>query len=174
MYISAESPVRSVRPVAGGQVIIGGEGHKTGQDPDTPARYRSLEAWAAERFGMDDVTHRWSAQDYVSADGMPYVGLLTPKSHGVWVATGYAKWGMTNGAAAARIVADRIVGLANPWAEAFDSTRHEVIASARAFVTENLNVAKRFVGDRVGRPATSADDLGLGEGGIVEVDGQRS
>src|SRR3954470_17500242 len=38
MYISAESPTRSVRSTPDGWVIVGGEGHKAGHDDDTRRR----------------------------------------------------------------------------------------------------------------------------------------
>ena len=77
MFISAEHPVRSIRPAsAAGRrwLILGGESHKVGQENDTEARYTALELWAAERLQMRDPAYRWSAQDYVSVDGIPYVG----------------------------------------------------------------------------------------------------
>jgi len=64
MYISVDQPSRSIRSTADGWLVLGGEGHKVGQDDDTRRRYAALEAWAAEEFGPARVEHRWSAQDY--------------------------------------------------------------------------------------------------------------
>lgn len=64
MYLSVDSPSRSVRAALGDSVVIlGGEGHKTGQDDDTRERYSALESWARENFEVDSIDHRWSAQD---------------------------------------------------------------------------------------------------------------
>ena len=49
MLISADQPTRSVRPIGERLVLLGGEGHKVGQDPDTRRRYGALEAFARER-----------------------------------------------------------------------------------------------------------------------------
>lgn len=35
-------------------------------------------------------------QDCITVDGVPYVGHLTSKTHNIYVATGFGKWGMTN------------------------------------------------------------------------------
>jgi glycine/D-amino acid oxidase-like deaminating enzyme/nitrite reductase/ring-hydroxylating ferredoxin subunit len=173
MYISAEEPTRSLRPVVGDGLIVGGEGHKTGHDPDTTHRYGALESWARQHFDVEEVHHRWSAQDYRSVDGMPYVGRLTPGSR-VFVATGFRKWGMTNGTVAAEIIADAILARVSPWAEAFDSTRLAPRASIGQFVRQNLDVARRFVVDRVsGSTRSGADELQPGEGGIVRHEGRR-
>ena len=173
MYISAESPTRSIRSTPDGWVVLGGEGHKVGHDDDTRQRYEALEAWARERFGVEEIGYRWSAQDYETVDGMPYVGRLTDGRSRVWVATGFRKWGMSNGTAAAMILTDLIAGRANPWAEAFDSTRLSPQASAKSFVRENAEVGVRFVGDRLRslRPP-SADELAPGTGGLAELDGR--
>ena len=174
MYISADEPVRSVRRIAGGSMIVGGEGHKTGHDDDTRSRYRALEDWCGERFPGSSVTHRWSAQDYRTVDGMPYVGRLLPTTDRIYVATGFRKWGMTNGTAAGMILADTLLGAENPWREAFDSTRLAPGASIKSLVTENLDVGRRFVADRIRswRPR-NADDLAVGEGAIVELEGDK-
>ena len=172
MYISAGTPTRSIRSTPDDWVIIGGEGHKVGQDDDTRLRYAALEAWAREHFEARDVGYRWSAQDYESVDGMPYVGRLTFDRARTWVATGFRKWGMTNGTAAASMLTDLIAGRTNPWAEAFDSTRLAPGASVKKLVTENLEVGKRFVADRIRtwRPRP-ADELARGEGDVVTLDG---
>jgi Rieske Fe-S protein len=79
---------------------------------------------------------------------------------------------MTNGTAAARMLTDLIAGRANAWSEAFDSTRLAPGASVQKLVTENLDVGKRFIADRVRtwRPRP-ADELGRGEGDVVTLDG---
>src|SRR5690606_6723620 len=35
-------------------LLVGGEDHRTGQEPDTDRHYRHLERWARERFPMID------------------------------------------------------------------------------------------------------------------------
>jgi glycine/D-amino acid oxidase-like deaminating enzyme/nitrite reductase/ring-hydroxylating ferredoxin subunit len=177
MYLSADSPTRSVRPaVAGGEtyVILGGEGHKTGQDDDTTDRYEALEAWSRERFDVRSIDYRWSAQDYVPVDHVPYIGRLTSHTERLHVATGFQKWGMTTGTVAGLIIAGDILGTPSEWAPAFDATRIEPGRSAGDLVKENLNVAKRFFGDRIGALfGERADELGPGEGGIVSKEGHR-
>lgn len=173
MYISAESPTRSVRSTADGWTILGGEGHKVGEDDDTRERYRALESWATEQFDVAEIGYRWSAQDYESVDGVPYIGPLTDRHHRTWIATGFRKWGMSNGTVAAMVLADAIAGRENPWAAAFDSRRRAPKASAKAFVVENAEVGVRFVGDRLkARNAPSAGELQPGEGALADLDGR--
>src|SRR3546814_10151872 len=67
------------------------------------------------------------------------------------VATGFKKWGLTNGTAAAQILADLVAGRDNPWAEVFDATRIGDADTVKKLVEENVHVGKRFVKDRVAR-----------------------
>ena len=69
------------------------------------------------------VTHRWTTHELVSTDHVPFIGRLRADSYRLWVATGFAKWGMTNGYVAARIISEAIGGSTVPRASAFDSTR---------------------------------------------------
>lgn len=166
MFISYDEPTRSLRTIPDGDrtlLMVGGEGHDVGQESDTESRYRNLEIWAREHFGMTDVAYRWSTQDGVSVDHIPYIGTY----HGtdrIRVATAFGKWGFTNGTIGAQLIADDIVGAPNEFAELFDPKRLPVKASASSFARENAKVAARFTGDRVIHPQRgSIDDLAGGE-----------
>ncbi|MBI2704807.1 MAG: FAD-dependent oxidoreductase [Actinobacteria bacterium] len=173
MYINAGERTRSLRSTPDGWTIVGGEGHKVGHDDDTRDRYRALEEWTHTNLGDAEIGHRWSAQDYLSVDGVPYVGRLTAHHDRVYVATGFRKWGMTNGTAAAMLLHDLLSGRAHPWAETFDATRLAPGASIASLVAENVEVGKRLVGDRIRtiHPPPAAD-LPAGGGGICRLDGQ--
>lgn len=174
MYLGVDEPTRSVRSALGDSVVIlGGEGHKVGQDDDTTQRYAALEAWAREYFDVDEIEHRWSAQDYAAVDGLPYVGRQTSGSP-ISVATGFRKWGMTNGTAAGMMLARELTGQDNPWAKAFDASRQATTFTSKDFYRENANVAQQMVGDRLAAiTAPSADTLQAGEGGIVSLDSDK-
>jgi glycine/D-amino acid oxidase-like deaminating enzyme len=91
MYISVDQPTLSVRqhPFDGGELLIlGGDSHKTGQDDDTERHYQALEDFARERFAVRSVDYRWSTQDQMSVDQMPYIGRLRRGSERLHVATG--------------------------------------------------------------------------------------
>ncbi|HZA89067.1 MAG TPA: FAD-dependent oxidoreductase [Solirubrobacterales bacterium] len=177
MFISGDSPTRSVRtvPIDGQELLlVGGEGHKTGTGGDTEERYRRLEQFARDHWDVESVEYRWSSQDNTTIDGVPYIGPLTPRAGRVFMATGFAKWGITNGTAAALILADSVRDREHPWAELFNSNRLKPLASAATFVKENAQVGLRFIGDRVTKPGTrSLEELAPGEGDIVQHDGEK-
>jgi glycine/D-amino acid oxidase-like deaminating enzyme/nitrite reductase/ring-hydroxylating ferredoxin subunit len=177
MFISAGTPTRSLRgvPLDGDELLlVGGEGHPTGAGGDTRERYARLEEFARAYWDVRAVEYRWSAQDNTTVDGLPYVGRMTPVNDRVLIATGFAKWGMTGGTAAAQILADAIQGRANLWADLFDPYRLTLRRSAPGLLRNGLEVARHFAGDRLTTAARgSIDELEPGEGAIVRHAGER-
>jgi glycine/D-amino acid oxidase-like deaminating enzyme/nitrite reductase/ring-hydroxylating ferredoxin subunit len=169
MYLSTEQPARSIRTVPGVDgdlLLVGGEGHRVGCG-DPRASYRRLAGWMRASFDVGEPQRRWSSQDYSTLDGMPYVGPAAPLSERVLVATGFAKWGLANGTAAAQILVDRIGGADNPWAEAFDSSRLRARASLPSLVRNGAQNGMLLFGDRLRGRTASVDDVQPGEGRIV-------
>jgi glycine/D-amino acid oxidase-like deaminating enzyme/nitrite reductase/ring-hydroxylating ferredoxin subunit len=172
MYISVDEPIRSLRSTGDGYTIVGGENHPVGEDEDTTRRYQALEQWCRDRLSSGPVEHRWSAQDYRSVDGLPFVGPLGSSGR-VFLATGFAKWGMTNGTLAASIMVDLAMGRDNPWAEVFDSRRVAPKQALSDTLKVNAKVAGHFVGDRLMSSLSAADMPAPGQGEIVSHDGER-
>jgi glycine/D-amino acid oxidase-like deaminating enzyme/nitrite reductase/ring-hydroxylating ferredoxin subunit len=179
MYITAgEEDMHSFRsnPMDDGDVIwmVGGEKHKTGQGGPTEERYKRLEQYARGRFDIHSIDYRWSTQDNNTVDRVPYIGKLSSGSKNLYVATGFGGWGMTNSHVAAMLITDMIWGRENPWAEVFDPSRFKPVTSARDFISENMNVAKEFMADRISTP--ELDDIEIlpkGRGEVVELKGER-
>jgi Rieske Fe-S protein len=144
-----------------------------GQDPDTRQRYAALEDWARANFPVRSVDYRWSAQDYVPVDHVPFVGPVSPGRDRVLVATGFKKWGMSNGSAAGILLADRIAGRDNAWAAFFDTNRVNPKQSAKELVKENANVVKRFIGDRLRTETRSVADLEPGQAAVLVEGSER-
>jgi glycine/D-amino acid oxidase-like deaminating enzyme/nitrite reductase/ring-hydroxylating ferredoxin subunit len=154
MYINVEEPTRSIRSTPGPDgsrhLIIAGEGHRPGDEPDTERRYQALEQFMRERFGGEP-EYRWSAHDFRPVDQLPYIGRLSRRDDDIFIATGFAKWGLTKGTFAAEIIADAILGRTNKWAALYDARRLNAKRSVKKFAKENGRVAQRFFGDRIRR-----------------------
>jgi glycine/D-amino acid oxidase-like deaminating enzyme/nitrite reductase/ring-hydroxylating ferredoxin subunit len=178
MFINSGTPTRSVRTIRDGAALlvqVGGEGHKPGVEEDTSRRYETLEGFLQEHWPKAGaVKHRWSTQDYLAVDRVPYIGRLRRTSEHVFTATGYSKWGMTGGTLAAMLLSDRILGRDNPWAELYDAKRIKPKASFKRFATGNAAAGFHLVADRL-KPAggDDPDSLAPGEGAIIRVRGRK-
>jgi glycine/D-amino acid oxidase-like deaminating enzyme/nitrite reductase/ring-hydroxylating ferredoxin subunit len=154
-------------------MLIGGEGHKAGQGGDTTENYRRLEQYAHDHFDVESIDFRWSTQDYVTVDSIPYIGQLAPQHDNLYVATGFGAWGITNGTAAGVILRDLILDERNCWAETFDPSRLTIGASAKTFAEENANVGRRFTSDWVsGLRSGVTDSIAPGESEVMRTEGK--
>lgn len=152
MFISADSPTRSVRyapTAAGDRLIVGGAGHLVGREKSPVCSVQELDSWAKLHYPGAMQTNYWSAQDYSPADELPYVGPILPGNEKIFVATGFDKWGMTNGTAAALALSSRILGGRMDWANAFASwSPHElsgIPTALQANLEVGFNLAKGWV-----------------------------
>lgn len=185
MLLSAGSPSRSIRDAPSDSaplLLIGGEGHVVGRARSTRDHLDALRAWTQEWFPGAEETHAWSAQDYSSHDGLPFIGAL-PRGRGhLYVATGYGKWGMTNGVAAALSLTKQIHGHRASWQTPIS---HRVTRPSGALELARLNAAVgiHLMGGLVGAELRGLTRPAEGEGrvgrrgalpvGEAQVDGRR-
>jgi Rieske Fe-S protein len=185
MLLSAGSPTRSVRdaPRADGRLLlIGGDGHTVGRTDSARGHLDALRGWTQEWFPGAEETHAWSAQDYTSFDGLPAIGAL-PRGRGhVFLATGYGKWGLTNGVAAAVSLSKQIHGHTATWQQTIS---HRITRPSGALEVGRLNaaVAAYLVGGLTRAELSPVREPAEGEGvvgrrGLVpvgesQVDGKR-
>lgn len=175
MYITAEDPGVSFRsqPYKDTEmIIVGGEHHKTGHGENTNQHYLNVLNSAKGSFGVDEVLYRWSTQDCMTMDSIPFIGHLTSQTPNIYVATGFQKWGMTSSHASAMILTDLITRGKSPWEDVYSPSRITVEASAKEFLKENADVAVNFVRGKI-LPADYLKDIKPGEGKIAEVDGKK-
>ncbi|MFF7940946.1 FAD-dependent oxidoreductase [Nocardia gamkensis] len=166
MYISAGSPTRSLRRAQGPDgelLLVGGNGHVVGRGGSTREKVEDLVSWARTWFPGAEPTHRWSAQDYSPIGELPYVGPVLPGQNDIQLATGYAKWGLTNGVAAAIALAGRLTGTPPRWAGALASWRPDELKALPAATKINSAVAQKLSAGWL-RVATHHDGAAPDEG----------
>lgn len=177
MYIGTGSDYHSIRttpaPDGGLLLLVGGGGHKVGTVTDTEERYLKLEAYARSRFGVEQFEYRWSTQDMVSFDQLPYIGKLTPFHNHIYVATGFSLWGMSKGTLSGMLLSDLILGIDNPWLKLYDSTRATPFVTVES-LKNNLEVGFHWVSDRLkGLENSSLANVATGEGKLLTIDGKK-
>ena len=105
---------------AGDTLIVGGGGHKTGKQG---GNWGALRDFARRTYPQAQEKYAWAAQDCMTLDGVPYIGRYGRSADGLWVATGFNKWGMTSSMVSAMLLTDLILGRKNEWAEVFSPQR---------------------------------------------------
>ena len=105
---------------AGGYLLLGGGGHRTGK---RGGGWRELEDFARQHYPQAREAARWATQDCMTLDGVPYVGRYSRRTEGLYVVTGFNKWGMTSSLAAAELLRDLLLGRGSPYEDLFSPSR---------------------------------------------------
>jgi glycine/D-amino acid oxidase-like deaminating enzyme/nitrite reductase/ring-hydroxylating ferredoxin subunit len=162
MFIGVDEPTHSLRmgrDDEGALLIALGPKFNTGQDGDVAKRFRELDRWVRKSFDVGDVAWRWANEDYDTADRVPFVGAPSDKEPGLYVATGFNGWGISNGTAAGMLIADKIRGRSNPWMQLYDPRR----PSPKDFVR----------GGKTQSSVSHIGDIAPGEGGVLTLGKQK-
>ena len=162
MFIDVDQPSHSLRMGRDDQgplLIVLGPSFPNGNDGDVAARFERLERWVQDNVPAGDVAWRWVNEDYDTADDVPYAGALTGEAAGMYVASGFSGWGISNGTAAAMLIADQIQGERNPWRALYDPRRR---------APKDFNPG----GDTKSR-VQRVEDIPLGAGGVIESGEQK-
>lgn len=119
MYVDEAQTGMSFR-TAGGLLLAGGGGHRTGR---AGGGWRELREFARRHYPQAEERCHWAAQDCMSLDGVPYIGPYSASTADLYVATGFNKWGMTAAMAAAGLLSDLVQGKENPYGAVFSPSR---------------------------------------------------
>jgi nitrite reductase/ring-hydroxylating ferredoxin subunit len=171
MSITTGSETWSYRS-AGDLMIVLGQGHPAGARGVDDSRYARAEKHLREHWDVEQVTHRWSAQDPIPYDHTPMIGTYLPGRSRMYVATGFAKWGLTGGTMAAEILAEQLAG--GSGTDAFSPHRVSPRGLPR-LARMNAKVGVDLVGDRlVPGQISSAAELAPDSAGVVRAGTERT
>ena len=165
--------IRGYRHDGADHLVVIGRKHKTGEETVGADHYERLREHARAHFDVAEFEHAWSAQQFTSADRLPWIG-RGPGMKTSWVATGFGADGLVWGTVAGALIADLVLERDNPWSALFSPTRLTPAKSAREWIRENTSVATHFAQDRLN--AEQIDRLGEiapGAGRIASIDGEK-
>lgn len=169
MYYSADGGGTALR-WDGDTLLLSGGTHRTGENRGG-GQYGDLTRRASLLFPGCRETARWSAQDCVTADGVPYIGRFSASTPNWYVATGFGKWGMTTAMAAASILRELVLGREIPQYKVFSPQRFTPAASAQQLLQDGLHAVQGLGRQLLSPPRGAVEALPPGHGGVVEVDG---
>ena len=119
MYVDEARTGMSFRNY-GSLLLLGGGGHRTGKEG---GGWRELREFAGRHYPHAVEKFHWATQDCMSLDGVPYIGPYSASTSGLYVATGFNKWGMTSSMVAAMVLCDLVQGKESPFGAVFSPSR---------------------------------------------------
>ena len=144
MYYTEDTNGLSLRS-HGDILLLGGSSHRTGKNVGGGA-YDTLRAAATKYFPEGREVAHWSAQDCMPHDGIPFIGQYAWGKQDWYVATGYKKWGMSTSMIAAKLLADKITGVENPYERLFAPQRCLLKAGCGNFLLDAGESVKGLAG----------------------------
>ena len=101
-------------------LLVGGGDHRTGKQGGA---WQELRDFTQQYYPKATEKYHWATQDCVTLDGVPYIGPYSAGTSGLYVATGYNKWGMTSSMVSAMVLCELVQGKPSPYAEVFSPSR---------------------------------------------------
>jgi glycine/D-amino acid oxidase-like deaminating enzyme/nitrite reductase/ring-hydroxylating ferredoxin subunit len=160
-----EDPYHYIR-VAGNKLIIGGEDHRVGQNPESDP-FTKLEAWTRANFDcVGEVVDKWSGQVYEPSGTIGYIGKNPGTDRNTYIATGYSGSGMTSAVIASHIIPNLIEKRFHPLTDIYDPKRPP-LRNMTEFVKENLNVAIQYTDWLTGSEVKSEEEIPVDTGCLM-------
>lgn len=177
MYIHSCEPVISFRTAkynGKNLLIVAGSGHKTGQtNVKIEDNFINLENYVKKYYPKAKVMFKWSTEDCVTLDKIPYIGKFSNFLPNIYVATGFKKWGMSTAHVAAKIISDLILKKESKYANIYTATRLEPIRNIKEFGNILKESTNSLFLNKIKPAYAIYDDIKLGEGGVVDINGKK-
>ena len=177
MYIQSCEPVISFRTAkynGKNLLIVAGSGHKTGQtNVKIEDNFINLENYVKKYYPKAKVMFKWSTEDCVTLDKIPYIGKFSNFLPNIYVATGFKKWGMSTAHVAAKIISDLILKKESKYANIYTATRLEPIRNIKEFGNILKESTNSLFLNKIKPAYAIYDDIKLGEGGVVDINGKK-
>lgn len=158
MYIDCNEKGHSFRTYKD-LLLVGGSQHRCGHN-ESGLAYQKLEQYIHQFWPKSRILYRWSAQDCMPLDNLPYIGQFSKKTPNLYVATGFHKWGMTTAMAAASLLTDLISGKKNDYEALYTPSRFDLLSSAKNILSNTADTAKGLTTEQLTSENPTCPHLG--------------
>lgn len=152
-------------------LIIGGGGHRAGKYNPLNA-YHEIEESARKWYPELKTAYKWSNQDCMTPDGIPYIGTYSASTPNIYVATGFNKWGMTSSMVSAIILKDIICFGKSEYQKVFHP-RRMMFSGSGTILKDTGIITVSLLKEHLKIPRDKLDNIKQNQSGIVIHKGQR-
>ena len=136
-YIGADNRSLSFRP-HNNSLIVCGTADQNGANYDG---FYDLIKRVVDIYPNCEISRRWSAEDCITYDGIPYIGRYRALKGERYIATGFNKWGMSTSFAAAKILSEQIVRGYSDFDQVFNPSRSIIPHGIKQFSIHTAELA---------------------------------
>src|SRR5690606_1125024 len=129
-----------------------------------------LEHYAEQKTVNEKTLYAYQAQDLMTADSLPFIGYFNKKKENYFIATGFNKYGMTNGVLSSMIISDLAEGKNNMYKEILDPIRKKrTFQQLKQHLRNPMHVAESEIKSMTeSRPDFDTLELDEGEGSVAK------
>ena len=173
MFIQSCTPAISFRTVKYNEkelLVVAGAGHKTGESQgNIEDSFNNLENYIKKYYPNSEVKFKWSTEDCVTLDKIPYIGKFSNLLPNIYVATGFKKWGISTSHVAGKLISDLILGNKNEYVEIYKATRLNPIKNIKEFGNMLKESSYSLVINKVKNNDSNFSDIEISFHGIKKV-----
>lgn len=147
--ITNKNPITSIRyhKDRDNYIIFASIESKIANNLNNEANFKNLLKKFESNFN-NKVTNLWFTYDLITNDKLPFIGEL---KNNFYIATGYNKWGMTNGTLAGKIISDQLLNIENQYTNLFNPNRNLNIEKIKSFFIDSYTNASSFIDSKINK-----------------------
>lgn len=162
--ITSNKPTISMRNYKDDYFIFSTNSHSTSNHYNYKKQFDELMLKYGEYFN-NEITHIWSNHDIMTNDHIPYIGKVNNEQ--IYIATGFNKWGMTNGIISGKIITDLILNRYNPYSSIFSFKRKFSILRILNLIMNDLKTGFTLISTKIVKNHKFYDHVE-----VVNIDGE--
>lgn len=108
-----------------------------------------------KKYFNKDIEYFYHTNDIMTYDSLPFIGEVSPR---LYIATGFNKWGNTNGTISGKIISDLINNKDNKYKEMFNPKRSISLDKIKNIPIYNIKVGTRYILNKINPNMSYYDD----------------
>lgn len=147
--ITNNNPIISTRYHQGKEnyIVFASIESKLSKNLNNEANFKNLIKKFESKFS-NKITNLWFTYDLITNDKLPIIGKL---KENLYIATGFNKWGMTNGTLAGKILSDLITNESNQYINLFDPEREITMEQIKNFFADGFTTISSLVDSKINK-----------------------